>query len=680
MKRRFEKIMIEQKVMDKLAKSIEKSSEIFARIKGYDINCNTGDVFNMFRGKNRLSKKYMNDFFFDLHSHKTSGTGVEYACIDARIDEKLDVIVITKTIAFGFNIDIENVQHFEAKDKSALFNIELRKPILVEMCVIERNKDFSYWRRNSKMFGEPYYDLMDIIKNTTKIRHINGFVKTFYDFFRYGYLGANMYGFLNNAANVSKFIKTPCLKKKNGNKQMKTDELCTIPLDDVNLNNASEQETVCVASRVNDEWAVLRWFKIFNNTQLETNRLYVNKTQTFFCRNDLIGDFVYFGGKLSSTSFQSDKFILSSPDVFKDTKLEYFEIIFDKLCEAKKSQTLYMLTMFPEFEKMYKANLSDVCMRYINIPYPTPWRSWLSHYFNGVNFDEKSLNRILGFNKHQMAKIAAEPTYASYMKTFFDRTDLSDIDDESFDTIFDLLLQGDEWFNLRCVSMTLPYVTTHYSIKSMISCAKALMDISHTHLNKKTYSVKSRNAYRNEFWESSLGTIFNDVVYILRSDPSYTSRIKLNFKTIEELIDIHDILVDVSNANALKSENDKYSGAFASFQDKWKKFEYFDDEKFVVIAPKGPIDLAQEGIELKHCVKSYIPVVSSGETTVLFIRLKDAVDVPFFTMEVRDGCVRQVHGSCNRNANTEPGLEEFIKKWAKSKKIKCTKINNVLAA
>ena len=88
--------------------------------------------------------------------------------------------------------------------------------------------------------------------------------------------------------------------------------------------------------------------------------------------------------------------------------------------------------------------------------------------------------------------------------------------------------------------------------------------------------------------------------------------------------------------------------------------------------------LSPEGLELHHCVKNYIDKVAKGMTNIVFIRKKSDKTKPFFTVEVsNDKTIEQVHGFGNRNANTEPGLEEFVKRWAGNKRLKVNAINKV---
>ncbi len=153
------------------------------------------------------------------------------------------------------------------------------------------------------------------------------------------------------------------------------------------------------------------------------------------------------------------------------------------------------------------------------------------------------------------------------------------------------------------------------------------------------------------------------------------SHYKLSFNTAEDIREMHDITVSVYNLK----RDEMRAKAFERAIEKIKDYEYNPkNSDFAVVVPKTANDVANEGIELHHCVKSYIPKIAEGRTNIVFIRKSDELDKPFFTVEVsHEMCIEQVHGFGNRNANTEPGLTEFVKKWAKAKKLKINGINKV---
>ena len=97
--------------------------------------------------------------------------------------------------------------------------------------------------------------------------------------------------------------------------------------------------------------------------------------------------------------------------------------------------------------------------------------------------------------------------------------------------------------------------------------------------------------------------------------------------------------------------------------EKAKKFELSDDN-YCIIACKNLIDLVKEGRTLHHCVGSYVDSVSMGKEYILFLRKKEEIDTPFYTIDITpDRKVRQIHGLCNCNITDD--IKPFIELWAK---------------
>lgn len=143
----------------------------------------------------------------------------------------------------------------------------------------------------------------------------------------------------------------------------------------------------------------------------------------------------------------------------------------------------------------------------------------------------------------------------------------------------------------------------------------------------------------------------------------------LYFKSAKDIIETHDRISKLFNEwSAYKQTPEYMREAFLKLSSKWKEFELSDDN-FCMCYPQNPEEIIIEGQKLRHCVGSYVREVADDKTTILFIRKLDEREEPFFTLELRDGKVRQVHGYCNRNIETEDGLTDFIRKWADRKKV-----------
>ena len=167
--------------------------------------------------------------------------------------------------------------------------------------------------------------------------------------------------------------------------------------------------------------------------------------------------------------------------------------------------------------------------------------------------------------------------------------------------------------------------------------------------------------------------LYKDYVNIVKL-MDMSRHMRPQFDTFEDIVRMHDDAVAAYNMQKNAIEAAKFEKRI----DVWKKWEYDKNEKYQVITPLKPQDLANEGIRLHHCVKSYIQRVANGETNIVFIREKNNIEAPFFTVEVGNkGTIEQVHGFGNRNVDSEPGLDKFIKEWTKAKKLKATNYNKV---
>lgn len=157
-----------------------------------------------------------------------------------------------------------------------------------------------------------------------------------------------------------------------------------------------------------------------------------------------------------------------------------------------------------------------------------------------------------------------------------------------------------------------------------------------------------------------------------------------NFNDIEQW---HDDLIEISNhfnvrqnRYLLRRNNSNITNVkdFNNRLETFKKLE-FENDKFVIKYPENPKDLIEEGYALNHCVGSYINRVANGETTILFIREKENVEKAYFTMEVTNNKIRQVHGMCNSNVVKNSDLDLFISSFCKDKKIKKENIHYMYA-
>lgn len=136
-----------------------------------------------------------------------------------------------------------------------------------------------------------------------------------------------------------------------------------------------------------------------------------------------------------------------------------------------------------------------------------------------------------------------------------------------------------------------------------------------------------------------------------------------NFNTIKRY---HDELVTFFNKLQCEITNAKNTEIQQQYLDNYykiaKTFE-MSDNKYSIIACKKLSDLLYEGEYLHHCVGSYIKSVSKGQEYILFLRKKEDIKTPYFTIDIVGNVVRQIHGFANCNMNAE--IKPFIKEWAR---------------
>jgi len=112
-----------------------------------------------------------------------------------------------------------------------------------------------------------------------------------------------------------------------------------------------------------------------------------------------------------------------------------------------------------------------------------------------------------------------------------------------------------------------------------------------------------------------------------------------------------------------------------NYYPKAKKLEFEDDNYSIIACPKLS-DLTTEGKVLHHCVGTYINSVANGYEYILFLRKKEQLDTPFFTIDVTPELkVRQIHGAYNCNLTEE--LIPFIDSWAKKFKLDASKYSGM---
>ncbi len=478
----------------------------------------------------------------------------------------------------------------------------------------------------------------------------------------------------------------------NGPKQKQIDELTAIDLPEIKYEEKYAERTAFI-NKVNENCCVLRTM-IIDHSQGEITegaRIYIMKKKTIFCRPTSKGKWI---SVAASSNKHNWAFSLEEiePGVTDGTMLEYVEDLLNEVEPCNRSMLLSMVLGCPLLEQLYKAGFKEILNNVTSGWYNAD--SYLRSIFGQIDYSAKTLYGKLGFNKYQFKKIRDfinehpevfdSRTFYSYnpiikIKIVFEKTaqfsqsrslynsfpegkvNLSDIDNATFDKVWDFINDYvdlsnpyDGWGQYRVISWKiscLGMVNQLYGQSTMLN----ILDVF------KEGRCEDQNAVHRYFDYLSIVALLEDTVHF-----------RPYFKDDANIIEMHDLISDVYNAKRDKIEQEKFNARIPV----WQKYEY-SDENYSVIAPKSPSELAQEGLELHHCVKSYIPRVSQGTTNIMFIRENSNKEKPFFTVEIQDNTIQQIHGFGNRNLETEPDLIYFVADWEKKCKLKSSNFNKV---
>ena len=134
----------------------------------------------------------------------------------------------------------------------------------------------------------------------------------------------------------------------------------------------------------------------------------------------------------------------------------------------------------------------------------------------------------------------------------------------------------------------------------------------------------------------------------------------------------HDVTARIYNEWKLDHIYKEESEGFKKRYDELSKYAY-EDNRLIVIVPKDPKDMVNEGRMNRNCVGSYTNIYARGNSTIFFIRRKDDIEHSYITIETDKigEEIRQAYYACNQKITDKNDLE-FIQKWINhNKKINC---------
>ncbi len=100
-----------------------------------------------------------------------------------------------------------------------------------------------------------------------------------------------------------------------------------------------------------------------------------------------------------------------------------------------------------------------------------------------------------------------------------------------------------------------------------------------------------------------------------------------------------------------------------NFSDVYNRLKLYEGRvgKYLIMAPRTPKDMIEEGQMQSNCVASYIDRVADGHTMIFFMRLRKDPERSLVTIEVRDGHLVQVKARFNKRPTDEQN--EAVETW-----------------
>lgn len=164
---------------------------------------------------------------------------------------------------------------------------------------------------------------------------------------------------------------------------------------------------------------------------------------------------------------------------------------------------------------------------------------------------------------------------------------------------------------------------------------------------------------------------------------SYIKDLK-SIQTYQQLVDMHDDLVEfaaraneeyASRKNEIekkrihKLEEELQKKPIFMLRKQWQEYQ---NELFCIINPSYE-EIKEEGKALHHCVGSYAESHLLGNTSIMCLRKKEEPKKPFYTIEIKNNTVVQIHGFANKWLGNDPEAIPFVANWLKANNINCTK-------
>lgn len=127
------------------------------------------------------------------------------------------------------------------------------------------------------------------------------------------------------------------------------------------------------------------------------------------------------------------------------------------------------------------------------------------------------------------------------------------------------------------------------------------------------------------------------------------------------LKEAHDRVAEMFDKRKAQIYNEKIAAQYEALVSQYQ----MSKAGLTVIPPKSAAEIVEEGQKLHHCVGGYVSRVAKKECTILFLRREEQPEEPYYTMELRDGEVKQLRG--DDNCDPTPDVTAYVTLWKQEK-------------
>ena len=594
---------------------------------------------------------------------------------------------IYRTIAYTLETDDWGFYNFKtsdifinAKNISGTSYHELYKRVennYKDIGYINFSTIFKDFKNNNLIFPENEFSYESFAKNISEF--YNGNIKTI--------AAGRIVDIEKDYESLVSFLnyKEPIRKLSNADNKFLSIELPEI--------NGSYPDLFGYAQKV-DNYTVLRILRKDkeNNRNEDIVKIFIdkNKTSAFKKANDNSWHSITCK---SVMNWDFPIYNIENPELDK-TVFRFTEDILKELPQQKYSKILLLTIANPIVEQLFKSPLKPFAIElfeYLGNYYNQSLSLMLNRYFGKINEKQTDLYKKLGLNKYQVEQ------FVNVINEKYERSDWW----YTYSNIIPIIkcIFSDEKISYNCSSKNINKVFADISnidnetFNLALKVTKELLNGTYLGwvtdvLRNVKLCAKGKTAIKiiecyvtaNTCYGSGYARMYLDYLDIYNQlselEIPEVENVKLYFtgKDLREQIEsAHNLLSDCFNTVRHEVEAER-------FNKQLKKIEkyVFDDNDFVAISPEKPLDLMNEGTSLHHCVGSYVSRVSAGKTNIMFIRQKEDIGKPFYTVEISNtGNIEQIHGFANCCVEKASNLDSFVQKWVKEKKLKLNNINKV---